>query len=385
MKIGWVGLGKCGLPIAEAIAKTYSVFAYDIVSKDLSHATFVTSYQDLSSTDMCMILVQTPNNKKFGGSDPIDLFDELEDFDYTALRSVLKSLNDISYSNPVVISSTVSPGTTSQLCEEFPELDLVYMPVMIHIGHAAETYLNSPLYFVGTKDALPRQILYRFLKSVTRTKDIMTGTFEEVELYKMMGNLYCSLKIAFSNNISDLIEQLNLNASSFKVLEALTKDTVRFNSLMYLSPGSGDGGPCHPRDGVVLSHISKKTTTNFANSVAQAREDQACNLADYLCNFEQPIVILGKSFKPGVELIDGSYSVLVGEYIKELNPKATVSFDCDHMNSPCVVLVTHKRHDILTNFKFHPDSIVIDLWDQALDNLDNLTVKVYGDRRTKVS
>ena len=103
----------------------------------------------------------------------------------------------MAYTNPVIISSTVSPGTTSRLCADYPSLDLVYMPVMIHIGKAAETFLSSPLYFVGTKDSLPKQILYKFLKNVTKTTNIMTGTYEEVELYKLMGNLYCSLKIAF--------------------------------------------------------------------------------------------------------------------------------------------------------------------------------------------
>lgn len=383
MRVGWIGLGKCGLPIVEAIGQKCDVIAYDLVPQNLTYAREARLIQEIVETDMCFILVQTPNKEKFGGAKPIDLHDELEDFDYTALRSVLESLDDMAYTNPVIISSTVSPGTTSRLCADYPSLDLVYMPVMIHIGKAAETFLSSPLYFVGTKDSLPKQILYKFLKNVTKTTNIMTGTYEEVELYKLMGNLYCSLKIAFSNNVSDLIEQLKLNASSFTVLEALNKDTVRFNSSMYLNPGSGDGGPCHPRDGVVLSHISKQTTSQFANNIAQAREDQACNLADYLCDFGLPVVILGKSFKPNVKLTDGSYSILVGEYIKELSPDTDVVFDSDHIHSPCVVLVTHKKHDILTNFKFHPDSIIVDLWDQSLNSSD-LTVKVYGDRRTRV-
>ena len=33
-KIGWIGLGKCGLPIAEHIAKTCDVVAHDIIEKE---------------------------------------------------------------------------------------------------------------------------------------------------------------------------------------------------------------------------------------------------------------------------------------------------------------------------------------------------------------
>tara|TARA_R110000823_G_scaffold93747_2_gene205132 strand:+ start:1375 stop:2544 length:1170 start_codon:yes stop_codon:yes gene_type:complete len=381
MYVGWVGLGKCGKPIAEAIAEKLPVLAYDILPKDLQYAKFTDNPADLNSTDICFILVQTPNKTELGGAHPIDLSQELEDFDYTALCGVLETLDQISYPNAVVISSTVSPGTTKKLCKSFPNLDIIYMPVMIHVGKAAETYLNSPLYYIGTHNSTPRPQLEEFLTTVTNTSDIITGTYDEVEMYKMMGNLFCSLKIAFSNNISDMIEQLNLDASSFNILQALKKDTVRFNSTMYMSPGSGDGGPCHPRDGVVLSHLSKSTNTNFAESIAQAREDQARNLAQYLCSFDLPIVILGKSFRANIDLTDGSYSVLVGEYAGRLHPDALILYDTDFEQTPCLVLVTHLDQRMLSRHKFHADSVVVDLWGQQLDHSEKYTVKVYGDRR----
>ena len=34
MKIGWIGLGKCGLPIAERIAQTCDVIAHDKLPKE---------------------------------------------------------------------------------------------------------------------------------------------------------------------------------------------------------------------------------------------------------------------------------------------------------------------------------------------------------------
>ena len=74
----------------------------------------------------------------------------------------------MAYTNPVIISSTVSPGMTSRLCADYPSLDLVYMPVMIHIGKAAETFLSSPLYFVGTKTRYLNRFYTSFLKMLQK-------------------------------------------------------------------------------------------------------------------------------------------------------------------------------------------------------------------------
>ena len=51
----------------------------------------------------------------------------------------------------------------------------------------------------------------------------------------------------------------------------------------------------------------------------KTREVQAKNLADKLVRQARqhnlPIIIMGKSYKPGVEFTEGSYSVLVGYYV----------------------------------------------------------------------
>ena len=53
--IGWIGLGKCGKDIAEKMAKTYSVIAYDIKQKILSNAKFTSQINDLYNTNCIFI------------------------------------------------------------------------------------------------------------------------------------------------------------------------------------------------------------------------------------------------------------------------------------------------------------------------------------------
>ena len=374
--IGWIGLGKCGLPIAEKIAETVPVLAYDIVAKEVKHCRFVTAAADLLSTDMVFILVQTPHaNQSLDGSTWMDLNDT-EDYDYTALSSVLATLSSIKYDRPVVISSTVSPGTISRLSVSHPTLSLAYMPVMIHISSVARDYVTAPMYFIGSYDSRIGDAVQTMLERFVETKTFLHGTPDEVELYKMLGNMFSSVKIAFANTISEMIEYGKLNASSWHVMQALLHDTINFNSPAYLLPGSGNGGPCHPRDGVVLSYLTDRfgMRSHLLKDVTQARQDQALALAEHLVSYGLPIVILGKSFKQGVDLTVGSYSVLVGNLCEGLG--ATVEYDRS-IGEDAVVLLAHRNADLLVLHPPTTDSIVVDLWNIGIENH---RVKVWGNR-----
>lgn len=370
--IGWIGLGKCGFPIAEEIAKKITVLSHDIVFKETQYSEFKPKLNDLLSTNAIFVLVQTPHNDvNLDGSIPID-FSKTDDFDYATLTNLLHDLDRINYENDIVICSTVSPGTIRNLSNKFHKLNIAYMPVMIHIGSVAHDYINAPMYYIGTKDGKPNNLIESILSQFVKTNDILTGTWEEVEIYKLMGNIFSSIKIAFANTISEFIEYGDFNASSFNIIDALLKDTKRFNSASYLIPGGGTGGPCHPRDGVVLSYFTDKLNmeSKILKNVAESRQDQSLALAKYLCSFNLPILILGKSFKMGVELDVGSYSVLVGTQCQTLGQ--TVYYDTA-INEKCVVLLAHPDLSLLEKYKVSENDIIIDLW-----NLNIPNSKVWG-------
>jgi UDPglucose 6-dehydrogenase len=377
MNLGWIGLGKCGFPIAEEIAKTCKVIAYDIVYKETTYSTFTSNVSDLANTDIVFILVQTPHlDPTLDGSVPVNL-NNTQDYDYTALSSALDMLTTIGYKNTVVISSTVSPGTTAKLANKFDKLKLAYMPVMIHIGSVADDYVTAPMYYIGTNSNDIKQEIENVLKLFVKTDKFLHGTWEEVELYKMLGNMYSSIKIAFANTISEIIEYGNFNASSWNVMSALLTDTVRFNSAAYLSPGSGNGGPCHPRDGVVLSWLTDQLgmDSTLLKDVTFARQQQALALAKHLVSYNMPIVILGKTFKPGVDLTVGSYSVLVGSYCEQMG--ATVYYDTS-ISADAVVLLAHRNADLLKKHTPTENSVIVDLWNL---NLQQKHVKVWGNNK----
>jgi UDPglucose 6-dehydrogenase len=369
-KLGWIGLGKCGLPIAEAINKSYNVVAYDLLQKQSE--VYTDNITNLLDADITFVLVETPHiNKNLDGSIPINL-STVEDYDYTALRSVLLDLSNNMYKGIVVVSSTVSPGTIKQLSQQHNDLRIVYMPVMIHIGSVARDFISSPSYYIGTQDKHVFDQVSTIMRSLCPGTVIKQGTYEEVEMWKMFGNIFSSVKIAFANTISEMIEYGNFNASSWNIMEALLNEKQNFNTTAYLTPGSGNGGPCHPRDGVVLSWLTDKLKmqSQLLKNITQVRQDQALALAKHLVSYKLPIIILGKSFKQGVDLTVGSYSVLVGEYCTELG--ASVTYD-DISKEPSVVLLAHPNKELLEKYQPAQQSIIVDLWNLGIPN-----AKVWG-------
>jgi len=105
-----------------------------------------------------------------------------------------------------------------------------------------------------------------------------------------------------------------------------------------------------------------------------AREQQAKNLADRLCEQRLPIVIMGQSFKPGVPYTDGSYSMLVGHFCEQ--QKKAVAYDTV-LDRPAVYLLAHDidHTELLTQLT--DGSVVIDPWRNRYTRA-GLTVINYG-------
>jgi 3-hydroxyisobutyrate dehydrogenase-like beta-hydroxyacid dehydrogenase len=71
MKIGFIGLGKLGLPCAEAMAKDYTVTGYDIVERVSSLVNVVTDIKlAVEGQDIVFVAIQTPHHPDYDGSKP---------------------------------------------------------------------------------------------------------------------------------------------------------------------------------------------------------------------------------------------------------------------------------------------------------------------------
>ena len=135
MKVGFIGLGKLGLPCALAVeSRGHKVIGYDpseqveeiIDSKQLQYQEiWAQEYLEKSKiqikpveevvkhSEIIFVPIQTPHGEKFEGSTRIP--DDREDFDYTFLKKGVKNLSDEiekqGKEKIVIIISTVLPGT----------------------------------------------------------------------------------------------------------------------------------------------------------------------------------------------------------------------------------------------------------------------------------
>jgi UDPglucose 6-dehydrogenase len=291
-----------------------------------------------------------------------------KDFDYTIVQGILNELND--YTNKsqlVVLISTVLPGTTRR--EFYPlvrNYRFIYNPYLIAMGTVKEDMIKPEMIIIGTEDGTTTgdankltEFYETFVYPKTRCE---IGTWDDAEGIKIFYNTFISAKLTLVNMIQDIAEK-NGNMNTDIVTGALERSTQRITGPAYMKAGMGDGGSCHPRDNIALRYLSERFGLGYDlfDSIMKTREVQAKNLADKLVRQARqhnlPIIIMGKSYKPGVEFTEGSYSVLVGYYVN-FTYKENVDFD--KIETPAVYLLGHRG--IFNETIFPEGSIVVDPW-----------------------
>ena len=261
-KIGFIGLGKLGMPCAEAIAdKGFDVAGYDVIKKSSDKITIKETIKELvEDRDIVFVATPTPHEEGYDGGEPTSHL-PVKDFNYDSVKQVLSKCNQhMRTEQTLVLISTVLPGTTRR------ELDplvtnpkLVYNPYLIAMGTVADDMRNPEMIMIGTKNGLAGTnctIRSRLLESFygmvcDQFPRIEFGTWEEVESMKIFYNTFISNKIALVNMIQDVAHKLG-NTDVDKVTQALAKSTKRIVSPAYMKAGMGDGGACHPRDNIAL-------------------------------------------------------------------------------------------------------------------------------------
>jgi len=365
-KIGFIGLGKLGMPCAEAIAdKGFDVTGYDILSKTSSHIEIRDSIEDVCrDRDIVFVATPTPHEDGYDGRAPTSHL-PVKDFDYTAVKQVLSKCNK--YMKPeqtLVLISTVLPGTIRrELHPIVTNTKLIYNPYLIAMGTVADDMLNPEMIMIGSKKGLKgsrcrerSELLESFYNQVCENFPRMEfGTYEEVESMKIFYNTFISNKVALVNMIQDVAHKLgNMNVDV--VTQALAKSTKRIVSPAYMKAGMGDGGACHPRDNIALRWLAKELNLGYDlfESIMTARERQAEHMAKAILEHGKNIYFTSDSYKPGTNLMDGSYSLLVQHYVVKHGGQIVHGFD----NPAEVIVRVHESDQITTDDK----TIIFDPW-----------------------
>jgi UDPglucose 6-dehydrogenase len=411
VKIGFIGLGKLGLDCAEVFAEKYTVYGYDVVARVSDSVIIGTAEETIRNSDWIFVAVPTPHAEGYDGSVPSSHM-EPRDFGHNAVKDAIFKINEYADSpKKVVLISTVLPGTTRR---HFVPLlskqhQFLYNPYLIAMGSVKWDMVNPEMVMIGTKDGNPTTLahelidIYRPIMKNDPRYEI--GTWDECEAIKIFYNTFISAKVGLANMIQDFAMKIG-HIDVDVVTNALAQSTMRIMGPKYMTAGMGDAGACHPRDNIALRWLAREYDLGYDlfDTIMLAREIQAKNLAKFL--FDQatandkfmPIVIHGKAYKPDVPYCIGSYSTLIGHYLRELgvevkyvDPLADDRENCvGQISAPAVVLLAHNRHvtygytgqllNESTYCEIPTGSVIVDPW-RSTPNIPGITVIHYGNSR----
>jgi UDPglucose 6-dehydrogenase len=395
VNVGFVGLGKLGLPAALAIeSRGHRVFGHDPAPHvattlrtrtsprpdeagvpDLLAQTRIElrSLDDtLRDAELIFVTIQTPHESAFEGVTRLPA--ERRDFDYgplcTGIESIAESLQRQGLARDVIVVSTVLPGTMRRLI--LPRLGafgrLCYNPFFIAMGTTVNDVLQPELVLCGADDvgaALRLEAFYGTLHD----RCFRRVTIEDAELTKVLYNTWISTKIAFANTAAELAHRCGADVD--RVMDSLLLDRRRVLSPSYLRGGMGDGGACHPRDNIALSWLSRERgmSHDWFESIMVQRERHTEWLAHTVIERAagRPIVVLGKAFKPESTIETGSPALLLIALLRECGAEVTAwdphidaQEEAPRASPACYVVAT--MHRAFEDFPFPRGSLVIDPW-----------------------
>jgi UDPglucose 6-dehydrogenase len=413
-KIGFIGLGKLGLDCAEVFAEKHTVRGYDIYPRASDTVKVCDIEEVVNSSEWIFIAVPTPHSDGYDGSIPSSHMTP-KDFGHDAVIDAIQKINQhATSSKKVVLISTVLPGTTRK---HFITLldkkhDFLYNPYLIAMGSVKWDMVNPEMIMIGTEDGNPNTLagelidIYKTIMQNNPRYEI--GTWDECEAIKIFYNTFISAKVGLANMVQDFAMKIgNINVDV--VTNALARSTMRIMGPKYMTAGMGDAGACHPRDNIALRWLAQEYQVGYDmfDTIMHAREIQAENLAKFLIKqakqFNLPVVIHGKAYKPDVPYCIGSYSTLVGHYVKQaglpvmyVDPLADNRDEVvDEVNTPAVFLWAHNRkityeytgeqQDTLPYCDIKPGSVVVDPWRKLSQKVDGIQIIHYGNTRQSMT
>jgi len=323
MKIGIVGLGYVGLPLAVAASENYDVIGFDINQEridellggfdrtgelsevDLVNAkrlTLTSNHHDLADSNFYIITVPTPIDSN--NNPDLSLIEKA-----SLLVGSKASKGDI-----IVFESTVFPGCTEEICVPIiEEASGLAFNTDFFLGYSPER-INPGDKERGVKDIL--KVTSGSTPEVANTIDefyasfIVAGTHKAssikvAEAAKVIENAQRDINIAFVNELALIFNRIGID--THEVLEAAG---TKWNFLPF-TPGLV-GGHCIGVDPYYLTH--KAESLGYLPEVILAGRRINSNMGKYVA--EEIIKLITKN---NVELV-GAKVLVMGITFKENCP-----------------------------------------------------------------
>jgi UDP-N-acetyl-D-galactosamine dehydrogenase len=265
IRIGIIGLGYVGLPLAVAFARKYPVHGYDLSSRrieelktghdrtlevsreHLEHAASLrlsNSPQDLRGVNVFIVTVPTP-------------IDRYKNPDLGPLISACEMVGSVLAPEGIVVfESTVYPGCTEEVCVPILErvsglkfnidFSVGYSPERINPGDPGRR-LDTIVKVTSGSNAAAAELIDQLYRSIVSAGTHKASSVRVAEAAKVIENTQRDVNIALINELSMIFNKLNLDTT--EVLEAAG---TKWNFLPF-RPGLV-GGHCIGVDPYYLTH-----------------------------------------------------------------------------------------------------------------------------------
>ncbi len=334
-KIGIIGLGYVGLPLAVEFGKSMDVIGFDINQSRIDELkkgydrtlevdeaelkistklTFSTKLEELATANYFIVTVPTP-------------VDEYRNPDLTPLQSASRTVGSVLKKNDIVIyESTVYPGCTEEVC--VPILEKVsglkfnvdffagYSPERINPGDKQHRVADIRKVTSGSTPEIAEKV-DQLYKKVIRAGTYKASSLKVAEAAKVIENSQRDVNIAFVNELALIFQRMGID--THEVLEAAA---TKWNFLPF-KPGLV-GGHCIGVDPYYLTY--KAQSLGYHPEVILSGRRINDNMGIFIAN--EVIKLMAKANMP----ISGGKILVLGLTFKENCPDIRNSKVVDVIN-----------------------------------------------------
>ncbi len=293
-KIGVIGLGYVGLPLAVELAKKgFTVTGLEVDAKKVENISNKKSYiGDISTADIKKLvetkkLSATTNFKAISKLDVIIIcvptpLRKSKDPDVSYIVSATNEIKDnLRKDQLIILESTTYPGTTQELV--LPMLEetglkggkdfyLAFSPERIDPANKKFTIANTTKVVGGICDKSTK-LACQVYGSFTKVHEV--SSTQAAEMVKLLENTFRAVNIGLVNEVALMCDRLGLN-----VWEIIDASATKPFGFMKFTPGPGIGGHCIPLDPHYLSW--KLKTLNFYSRFIELAGEINSKMPEYV-------------------------------------------------------------------------------------------------------